>query len=130
MKSRGPGFAPQPRVPRATSLQKFQLFYAPKWSVLNCENLAQPRSSLRLHLNKLQTIESQLISRPAVCLFDRRFGAKLFGAKYLSINSGTLQTVLQTGVARFFLVQNTKTGKIIPNYHKLFEMSIKYNKRP
>jgi hypothetical protein len=33
-------------------------------------------------------------------------------------------------VARFFLVQNTKTGKNIPNYHKLYQMSIKHNKRP
>jgi hypothetical protein len=33
-------------------------------------------------------------------------------------------------VARFFLVQNTKTGKYIPNYHELYQMSIKYNKRP
>jgi hypothetical protein len=30
-------------------------------------------------------------------------------------------------VARFFLVQNTKTGKNIPNYHELYQMSIKYN---
>jgi hypothetical protein len=28
------------------------------------------------------------------------------------------------------LVQNTKTGKNIPNHHKLYQMSIKYNKRP
>jgi hypothetical protein len=33
-------------------------------------------------------------------------------------------------VARFLLVQNTKTGENIPNYHKLYQMSIKYNKRP
>jgi hypothetical protein len=33
-------------------------------------------------------------------------------------------------VARFFLVQNTKTGKNTPNYHKLYQMSVKYNKRP
>jgi hypothetical protein len=33
-------------------------------------------------------------------------------------------------VARFFLVQNTKTGENIPNYHELYQMSIKYNKRP
>jgi hypothetical protein len=33
-------------------------------------------------------------------------------------------------VARFFLVQNTKTRKNIPNYHGLYQMSIKYNKRP
>jgi hypothetical protein len=29
-------------------------------------------------------------------------------------------------VARFFLVQNTKTGENIPNYHKLYQMAIKY----
>jgi hypothetical protein len=33
-------------------------------------------------------------------------------------------------VARLFLVQNTKTGKNIPNYHELYRMSIKYKKRP
>jgi hypothetical protein len=33
-------------------------------------------------------------------------------------------------VARFFLLQNTKTGENVPNYHKLYQMSIKYNKRP
>jgi hypothetical protein len=31
-------------------------------------------------------------------------------------------------VARFVLVQNTKTGKNIPNYHELYQMSIKYKK--
>jgi hypothetical protein len=33
-------------------------------------------------------------------------------------------------VARFFLVQNSKTRKKLSNYHKLYQMSIKYNKRP
>jgi hypothetical protein len=33
-------------------------------------------------------------------------------------------------VARFFLVQNTKTGENVPNYHELYQMSIQYNKRP
>jgi hypothetical protein len=33
-------------------------------------------------------------------------------------------------VARFFLVQNTKTVKNIPNYQELYQMSIKNNKRP
>jgi hypothetical protein len=33
-------------------------------------------------------------------------------------------------VARFVMVQNTKTGKSIPNYHELYQMSIKYNVRP
>jgi hypothetical protein len=33
-------------------------------------------------------------------------------------------------VARFFLVQNTKTEQIIPNFYELYQMSIKYNKRP
>jgi hypothetical protein len=31
-------------------------------------------------------------------------------------------------VARFFLVQNTKMGKNVPNYHELYQLSIKYNK--
>jgi hypothetical protein len=29
-------------------------------------------------------------------------------------------------VARFFFVQNTKTGKNIPNDHKIYQMAIKY----
>jgi hypothetical protein len=37
---------------------------------------------------------------------------------------------MQSRVARFFLVQNTNTGKNIPNYHEQYQMSIKYNKRP
>jgi hypothetical protein len=35
-----------------------------------------------------------------------------------------------TRVARFFLVQNTKKGKNIPNYHTQYQMSIKYNLTP
>jgi hypothetical protein len=31
-----------------------------------------------------------------------------------------------TRTARFFLAQHTKTGKNIPNYHKLYQMAIKY----
>jgi hypothetical protein len=31
---------------------------------------------------------------------------------------------------QIFLVQNTQTGKNIPNYHEQYQMSIKYNKRP
>jgi hypothetical protein len=33
-------------------------------------------------------------------------------------------------VARFFLVQNTKTGANIPNYNKINQMAIKYFQRP
>jgi hypothetical protein len=29
-----------------------------------------------------------------------------------------------TRVARFFLVQNTKTGENIPNYHKIYQIGI------
>jgi hypothetical protein len=36
----------------------------------------------------------------------------------------------KTWVARFVLVQNTKTGKNIPNYLELYKMSINYHKRP
>jgi hypothetical protein len=45
----------------------------------------------------------------------------------------TLQEILQgkeRRVARFFLVQNTKMGKNIPSYHELYQISIKYSKRP
>jgi hypothetical protein len=43
-------------------------------------------------------------------------------------NNGFFLTA--TRVARFFLVQNTKTGENIPNLHELYQISIKYNKRP
>jgi hypothetical protein len=33
-------------------------------------------------------------------------------------------------VARFFLVQNTKWGKNIPNYHKIYQMTITYFQWP
>jgi hypothetical protein len=36
----------------------------------------------------------------------------------------------ESKVARFFSVQNTKTGRNVPNCHELYQMSIKYNKRP
>jgi hypothetical protein len=29
-------------------------------------------------------------------------------------------------VARFFLLQHTKTGENIPNYHKIYQTAIKY----
>jgi hypothetical protein len=32
---------------------------------------------------------------------------------------------VEKGVARFFLLQHNKTGKNIPNYHKIDQMSIK-----
>jgi hypothetical protein len=32
---------------------------------------------------------------------------------------------LCTRVARFFLVQHTKTGENIPNYHKVYQMAVK-----
>jgi hypothetical protein len=34
----------------------------------------------------------------------------------------------ETRVARFFLVQDTKTGKNVPNEHKMLQMIIKYTK--
>jgi hypothetical protein len=46
------------------------------------------------------------------------------------VNTCVLRSTLATRVARFFLVQNTKTGKNIPNYRELYQMSIEYNKRP
>jgi hypothetical protein len=33
-----------------------------------------------------------------------------------------------TRVARFFLLQNTNTGKNIPNYRKIYPMAIEYSK--
>jgi hypothetical protein len=37
---------------------------------------------------------------------------------------------LHARVTRFFLVQHTKTGKNIPNNHKLFQIDTKYTKWP
>jgi hypothetical protein len=37
---------------------------------------------------------------------------------------------IRTRVARFFLVQNTKTGKNIPNDHKIYHMDITYLQWP
>jgi hypothetical protein len=44
-----------------------------------------------------------------------------------------IETLYQTRVARFFLVQHTKTGekltklpKNIPNYHKIYQRAVKY----
>jgi hypothetical protein len=34
--------------------------------------------------------------------------------------------LIQLGVARFFLVQDTKMGKNIPNHQKVFQMTLKY----
>jgi hypothetical protein len=33
-------------------------------------------------------------------------------------------------VARFFLVQHTKTGKNVPNNHKIYQMATKHTKWP
>jgi hypothetical protein len=33
---------------------------------------------------------------------------------------------IQSRVARFFLVQNTKTGENIPNYHKIYQIATQY----
>jgi hypothetical protein len=37
-------------------------------------------------------------------------------------------TQIQRRVARFFLVHDTKTGKNVPNEHKLYQMAITYPK--
>jgi hypothetical protein len=58
----------------------------------------------------------------ALVVFSRPFG----GFKWNSLRN----PLGWHRVARFFLVQNTKTGKYITNYHELYQMSIKYNKRP
>jgi hypothetical protein len=34
---------------------------------------------------------------------------------------------IQGRVARFFLVHDTKTGKNVPNGHKIFQTAIKYS---
>jgi hypothetical protein len=42
--------------------------------------------------------------------------------------SKTLNSVFVLRVARFLFVQNTKMGKNIPNYHEIYQMSIKLTK--
>jgi hypothetical protein len=39
-----------------------------------------------------------------------------------------LKRDLTSRVARFFLVQHTKTGKNIPNNHKIYQLATKYTK--
>jgi hypothetical protein len=41
---------------------------------------------------------------------------------------GMVHRMINTRVARFFLVQYTKTGKNIPNNHKISQMATKYTK--
>jgi hypothetical protein len=41
---------------------------------------------------------------------------------------GASVIVIVLRVARFFLVQNTKMGKSIPNSHKIYQTDIKYTK--
>jgi hypothetical protein len=40
------------------------------------------------------------------------------------------EIVLETRVARFFMLQHTKTGKNVPNNQKIYQMAIKYAKWP
>jgi hypothetical protein len=47
-----------------------------------------------------------------------------------SLTYSVLIAFVRSRVARFFLVRNTKTGKYITSYRKLYQLSIKYNKRP
>jgi hypothetical protein len=59
--------------------------------------------------------------------------AKQYSERNERKNSGIgrkLGANVYSRVARFFLVQNTKKGKNIPNYHELYKISIKYSKRP
>jgi hypothetical protein len=37
--------------------------------------------------------------------------------------------MMATRVARFFMLKNTKTGKNIPNGHKIDQIAINYNHR-
>jgi hypothetical protein len=37
---------------------------------------------------------------------------------------------VKSRVARFSLVQNTKTGKNIPDYHKIYQITTKYTRLP
>jgi hypothetical protein len=47
------------------------------------------------------------------------------------MNDGTIHTWMNDcRVARFFLVQNTKMGKNVPNYQKIYQMAITYFQWP
>jgi hypothetical protein len=58
--------------------------------------------------------------------FHRHF----FPSSYLEAVSYVSQAGRRhdTRVARFFLVHDTKTGKNVPNEHKMYQMVIKYPK--
>jgi hypothetical protein len=59
------------------------------------------------------------------CLFQRKKNFKV-----PSPVQNTREIPYLARVARFFLVQNTKTGKNIPNCHKMYQMAIKYFQWP
>jgi hypothetical protein len=70
---------------------------------------------------KPQNLKSKLVRRPSLIDLDL--------IDFFLRRSTFL--LLLSRVARFFLVQTTKTGKMyVPNNHKVYQMSIKYNKRP
>jgi hypothetical protein len=49
---------------------------------------------------------------------------------WLPLAPATRRTQIVSRVARFFLVQHTKTGKIYKNDHKIHQMAITYTKWP
>jgi hypothetical protein len=41
-----------------------------------------------------------------------------------------MHSMVETRVARFFFVHHTKMGRNIPNYHKIYQMALKYTNWP
>jgi hypothetical protein len=55
---------------------------------------------------------------------------KLSVDKLLKVNCWSPGRPLHSSVARFLLVQYTKTGENIPNNHKIYQKATKYTKWP
>jgi hypothetical protein len=55
---------------------------------------------------------------------------KNFGGIFFSSATESAKAQLLCRVARFFLVHDSKTGKNVPNAHKIYQTAIKYPKSP
>jgi hypothetical protein len=65
------------------------------------------------------------------CTHQTQFNLKLASFFYPggeNCFSNLCQFVLASKVARFFLVHDTKTGKNVPNEHKMYQMNTKFTK--
>jgi hypothetical protein len=85
------------------------------------------------HLVTLDVSKNKFKS-PSPCNLPNKtlgFGAFISPARLSLLISVNLAAIMFSGrVARFFLVQHTKTWKNVPNYRKIYPKSIKYSNFP